>query len=291
MLSILIPTYNYSVFPLVEKLYKQCVASTIPFEIIVFDDASQHHFDNQKINDFENARFEVLDKNIGRSAIRNLLAKTAKYDWLLFLDADVLPENDLFIEKYFKAIQENKYQIVIGGYKYEDKKPDDNQIFRWKYGRNREYALAEIRNTNPYHYVFSGNILIQKPIFLESNYRGQENLYGMDVYFSYKIHESKYIIHHIDNFIYHLGLENSQQFFDKSLKAVESRLHLYKEFPEVLEVSPLLQHYLRLKKLGLTSLCKFGFRIFRPLMKKQILSSNPNLFLFDVYRLGYLCSL
>ncbi len=274
-----------------KDIFDQCKKAAIDFEIIVFDDASVNQFDNEKINQLENCSYKVLDHNIGRCAIRNLLAETAKYDWLLFLDADVLPENDLFIAKYIKAIQENKYQIIIGGYKYEDKKPSDNKVFRWKYGGNREYATAEMRNANPYHYIFSGNLLTQKPIFLESNFQGRENFYGMDVYFSYKIFENKYSILHIDNFIFHLGLESNQQFFDKSLKAVESKLHLCTKFPGLLEVSPLLQHYLWLKKFKLTWLCKFGFKIFSPLMKKQILSSNPNLFLFDVYRLGYLCSL
>ena len=291
MLSILIPTYNYNVFPLVENLYNQCVICKIPFEIIVFDDASQHHFDNDKINSLKNCSFKVLGKNIGRSAIRDLLAKTAKYDWLLFLDADVLPENKFFIQKYLNEMQINSYQIIVGGYRYEDQKPNEDQILRWKYGKDREYALAEIRNTKPYHYIFSGNILLQKSIFVEANYSGEENLYGMDIYFSYKIFENKYRILHIDNFIFHLGLENNQQFFNKSLKAVESRMYLYNKYPDVLAVSPLLQHYLKLKKYGSASLFKFWFKTFEPLLKKQLLSANPNLFLFDIYRLGYLCSL
>src|SRR5690554_3801639 len=119
MLSILIPTYNYNVFPLVENLYQQCIASKIVFEIIVFDDASAQHFDNQKINLLENARFEVLEKNIGRSAIRNLLAKTAKYDWLLFLDADVFPMHTNLISNYMnETTSDNK--VVYGGIRYQE---------------------------------------------------------------------------------------------------------------------------------------------------------------------------
>ena len=40
MLSILIPTYNYNVFPLAQSIHKQCSDIDIDFEIIVLDDAS-----------------------------------------------------------------------------------------------------------------------------------------------------------------------------------------------------------------------------------------------------------
>ena len=40
MLSILIPIYNYNVYPLVEELHKQCIECKIDFEIICIDDAS-----------------------------------------------------------------------------------------------------------------------------------------------------------------------------------------------------------------------------------------------------------
>ena len=40
MLSILIPVYNYNVVPLVEALQKDIQELNIPYEIIVFNDAS-----------------------------------------------------------------------------------------------------------------------------------------------------------------------------------------------------------------------------------------------------------
>ena len=41
MLSILIPTYNYNVYPLVSELQRQCLESKIEFEILCQDDASK----------------------------------------------------------------------------------------------------------------------------------------------------------------------------------------------------------------------------------------------------------
>lgn len=120
MLSILIPVYNYDVFALVETLYKQTLECHIPFEIICLDDASQEFaIENQRINLFENVSYSILEKNIGRSAIRNLLAEKAVYENLLFLDADTIPVHDNFISNY---ISEIKNKAVFGGLLYEKKK-------------------------------------------------------------------------------------------------------------------------------------------------------------------------
>lgn len=114
MLSILIPVFNYEAFSLVEKLHNQAVELNIMFEIICLDDASNLFTnENQQINQFQNCSFVILEKNIGRSAIRNLLAEKAVYENLLFLDADTFPVNENFISKYISQIDDSE-KIVYG---------------------------------------------------------------------------------------------------------------------------------------------------------------------------------
>ena len=114
MLSVLIPVYNYNIFTLVETIYKQTLECNIPFEIICLDDASQEFtIENQRINQFQNCFFTILEKNIGRSAIRNLLAKKAVYENQLFLDADVISVHDNFISNYISEIKNNK-KVIFG---------------------------------------------------------------------------------------------------------------------------------------------------------------------------------
>ena len=85
MISILIPLYNYNVFPLVEVLFNQAEQLSTPYEIIIFDDASTITFEeNRKITKFKNTSYEVSKKNIGRTAARDYLGNKAAYDWLLF---------------------------------------------------------------------------------------------------------------------------------------------------------------------------------------------------------------
>lgn len=290
MLSILIPTYNYNAVPLVLELKKQGLECNIEFEIIVFDDGSKLFLEeNQKINSFEKCCFEVLEKNIGRSAIRNLLAKKAEFEWLLFLDADTIPVHSNFINNYIESINA-EYQVVLGGYRYENHKPKDEFTLRYKYGKEREEKTDSERNLNPYQFIFSGNILIQKNIFLGTNYAYDNSFYGMDVYFAYQLFKKNIVVLHIENPIYHLGLETNTIFFEKSLKAVESRKQFLMDCEQIEKISPLIKQYKKIKKYRLLPIVILCYWVSQPLLKKLILNRNPNLLCFDLYRLGYLCT-
>ena len=85
MLSILIPTYNYNITPLVGELHKQAISLNIIFEILVMEDGSTLFVEeNQEIGKLEHCKHILLTENIGRSAIRNKLADSAKHQFLLF---------------------------------------------------------------------------------------------------------------------------------------------------------------------------------------------------------------
>ena len=62
--------------------------------------------ENKKINALDHCSFLENEKNIGRTATRNILAKKAKYDWLLFLDADVIPLNENYIASIYKGARQ-----------------------------------------------------------------------------------------------------------------------------------------------------------------------------------------
>lgn len=291
MLSILIPTYNYDVLPLVKKLFEQCTQEGMEYEIIVLDDASSLHFDNEKINLLENCLFKILDKNMGRSAIRNLLAKKAKYDWLLFLDADAFPVENKFIYNYRKHINHFD-KVLCGGMKYSSEKPNNNKKLRWTYGRKREALTALKRQQNEHLSFFSINFLLHKSIFEQVRFNEKLHFYGYeDVLFSYELQQQKIPIKHIDNPVYHMGVEENEVFLKKTELAIESLHFLIKEQKFSADYVKIARYLNIIQKTYTKKIFSVVFNLFKPIIKKQILSSNPNLFLFDVYRLGYICSL
>lgn len=287
MLSILIPTYNYNVTPLVQELYRQAMQTAIVFEIIVLDDCStEAYITNSRV---ENVLYLQNDINLGRTLTRKKLAETSKYNTLLFLDADVIPVSDSFISNYIPYL--NTETVVLGGIAYVDQIPENNKELRYKYGRLREEKTAEERRKNPYGSVLSGNLFLSKSIFLENNYSESDNLYGLDIYFSYRLYQNNANIVHLDNAVYHIGLENNDVFFRKTLSAVASRKQLLTDAKGIENINGLLKHYNRLKKLRLTGIVRFFFTVTEPLLKKMILKKDPNLFYLDIYRLGYICNL
>lgn len=293
MLSILIPTYNYSVLALVKDIFDQCKIAAIDFEIIVFDDASVNQFDNEKINLLENCSFKVLDHNIGRCAIRNLLAETAKYDWLLFLDADVLPEGEVLVKTYLEEIYKNTVpRVIYGGIRYQESSPEKHQLLRWVYGNKREAIPASERKKEIYLSFLTLNFLIHKSIFDTVRFNESiPNLRNDDLLFSYDLQESKIIINHIENWVYHLGIETSEVFLEKTKEASVSFLFLWNNNLLPYDYTPYGKLYKLLDTMKLKQLGSLFFRIFKSLMLKNLKGRKPSIFVYDLYRLGYICSL
>jgi hypothetical protein len=292
MLSILIPVFNYDVVSLVRKLHEQAMELNITFEIICLDDASNLFTnENQQINQFKNGSFVILEKNIGRSAIRNLLAEKAAYQNLLFLDADTLPVHENFLLNYISKI-DNREKIIYGGILYDKSKPSKDKLLRWIYGAKREALSVSDRDKNKHLSFLTLNFLIKKSIFSKVNFNESiPNLRHEDTLFSYDLMQNEIDIVHIENPVYHLGIENSSTFLIKSEEAVLGLKNLVDSNLISKDYVKLSHYFQILKKFRLQFLVSFAFKILEPLFKRQLLGKNPSLFLFDLYRLGYYCSM
>ena len=292
MLSVLIPTYNYNVFPLVLELNEQCKKCGIKYEIIALDDAGTLFFDkNQAINNLENCTFSTNNHNIGRSKMRNLLAQKGKYDWLLFLDADTIPLKNNFIATYIEYVT-SKLQIVYGGITYSTELPNKNSTLRWFYGKKREAIEAEKRNSNPYISFLTLNFLIPKAFFDVVSFNEDiPNLRHEDTLFSYELAMKNIPILHINNPIIHLGLDTNQNFLEKTRESVVALKNLVDERLIDVNYVRLSQMFSKIQKSNATFLFAFLFEKFKFKIEKQLCSPNPSMRLFDLYRLGYYCML
>src|SRR5690349_17906921 len=103
--SLCIPVFNFSIEPLIAKLSKEISEYSIKAEIVVIDDASGPLFrtTNKALSEKYFVNYVQLEKNIGRSSIRNLFLLYVKSPLLLFLDCDVMPPDDRFISNYLSA--------------------------------------------------------------------------------------------------------------------------------------------------------------------------------------------
>ena len=292
MLSILIPTYNYNVFPLVLELQIQCNESGIEYEIIVLDDGSKTIFkENEQINALENCQYFINEVNRGRASNINKLAELSKFDYILILEADAFPSQKNYIQLYVDAIK-HKPQAVFGGIIYSENRPQQNALLRWFYGKSRESKTLKQRIQNPNDIVFSWNLLLKKNIFLKNPFDSSIKTYGFeDLVFLKKMKQNKVVIEQIENTLVHQNEEESSFFIEKSKAAILNLIQLYQK--NILEPvdSSLLNTFETVKKLNLTNVVTKIFKYFENSLLKNLLSEKPSLFLFDLYRLGYFCTL
>ncbi|TYA86790.1 glycosyltransferase family 2 protein [Seonamhaeicola marinus] len=290
MLSILIPIYNYDVTTLVKELHRQSNEVNIEYEIICLDDGSNSPTNNvnEEINKLKNCTFKANTQNIGRSSIRNLLAEKAIYNHLLFIDADTIPKSKNYISNYITQIGKG-YDVILGGFFYDKIRPDNNAILRWKYGKSREEIDETIRNKEPYKVIISGNMFITKEVFLKTNSNMLFNNYGLDNYFGALLKQTKIKILHLNNEVYHLGLEKSSIFLNKTEQAVKTLMKLSNEEKFSQHSNDLLKWYTFFKKSKLVYLMYVIHLTISPLIKKNLLGKKPSIFLLQVYKLTIMC--
>jgi hypothetical protein len=283
MLSVLIPVYNYNALPLVNELAKQCDFNGITFEILSQDDASnsQENIINQEINLLPNCFFFINEANLGRGKNINSLAQKAKYNWLLILDCDTFPTDSNFIQKYIDVISDPTKNILFGGIIYEDKKPQKEKLLRWIYGQKRETSA-----------ILTSNLWIKRDVFLHYPFDDSITKYGYeDLCFFSVLKQNNFEVSLIKNPTFHLNLEASEVFLNKTKTALENLILLYNSNKISGKDSKIIKTFELLKKLKLNKFSAFLFKRNQTKIEKNLLSENPSLFWFDLYKLGYFSSL
>tara|TARA_B100001778_G_scaffold127102_1_gene104590 strand:- start:2145 stop:3020 length:876 start_codon:yes stop_codon:yes gene_type:complete len=290
MISILIPCYDFNAYPLVNILEKQALMLNINYEIICIDDGSfsSKNEINQKINLLTNAKFIESKKNLGRIKNRILLAEKSQYDWLLYIDVDTIPKNEDFLANYITFFK--KEIIIFGGCSY-NKPQNKNSNLRYKFGKFREEIIPSIRNKNPYKYISSSNFMCRKNILLNTLKKIESISYGNDYIFASLLKQDKVNIIHIDNKVIIEDIDDNQKFLRKTEQALENLLKCYKKGLLNIHSISILSAYEFLDKFLLKKIFVKSTNLCKKIIDNNLLKQNPNLFLFDLYRLRYLCQL
>ncbi|MBO7120317.1 MAG: glycosyltransferase [Bacteroidaceae bacterium] len=285
-LSILIPTYNYDPSRLVCDLQAQLPEDA---EIIVGDDSPPH--------------------NLGRAARRNALAREAKGEWLLFIDADAEVRSKTFIQDYMKAIRKPSSKgedvsspftpafegmgeaplVVCGGTGNLPECPRPAARLCYDYVVQAEKRLTlEHRRAHPYAQFTTFNFLIRRDIFLSIGFDETLKDYGHeDTLFGLELKQRGIPILHIENKLTHLGIEDADVYLRKQETALCTLAGMSIEQKQNVRVSALAE---RLKRWHLLGLIRFVFSISKPLLTANLLGKHPSQLVFAFYKLGYYTS-
>lgn len=287
-LSILIPVYNYDCTLLVEELVRQ--TANFDCEIIVAEDGSSDPLTlkaNSAIAEKERCRYLKRDGNVGRAAIRNLLAHESTKPWLLFLDCDVELKDCNFIANYLSA--DESHLVVDGGVSVKQDNGLMNNL-RYRYETNElPRHSVEQRSMNPYRSFRTTNFMVSRQVMIQHPFDERFKRYGYeDVLFGKQLRNAGISILHIDNAVNIDDLEPNDVFVRKTEESLET-LRCFSDD---------LRGYSRMITFaeGIHSGCvvraiKLWHKLMGGLERRILCGKNPNLTIFKLYKLGYYLTL
>jgi glycosyltransferase involved in cell wall biosynthesis len=290
-LSILIPVFNREVAPLVHSLLTQLPEWPGPAEIRLLDDGSTEEIrvKNQPLAALPHVVYQELPHNVGRAAIRNLLAASAKYEWLLLLDNDSLLPDQQFIARYAQAQATDASALFIGGTTYEATPPADPALrLRWHYGRAREMRLAARRQRDPGGQLTINNALLQRALL--QKYPLDERLSGYgheDTKFGLELSRANVPVRHLDNPVLHDGLEPAAIFLAKSQQAVRNLAQVLRT-DGLGATTRLVQAAERLRQARLVGPVRVALGAAEPALRRNLLGHSPSLRALDALKLLWL---
>jgi len=192
-----------------------------------------------------------------------------------------MPVNPDFLHRY---LTQPVTGVTIGGIVYEQNKPPGLEL-RWQYGRSREEAPAEVRQKTPYQRVFSSNLFVSQAVFLKHFPQRELSGYGHeDTLFAWRLKQHRIPVFHLENPVWHLGLDSAEVFLQKTQQAIHNLVLLHRRYG-LGEDTKLFKAYDSLKKWKLVTLLQQNSHWLLPSLKRNLVSSNPSLRLFDLYRL------
>lgn len=285
-LSILIPTYNDLCVKLVGDLRQQAEQTGIGYEILVGDDGSTDHevvSENRQIDQWAHCRYLVQPQNTGRAAIRNRLAREARYDWLLFVDSDMTVVRPDYIGQY---VAQDNADVVDGGVTIGGDAEVLKQNLRYLYEKASEHEhTAEMRQKKPYQDFHTANFLIRRDLMLSHPFDERFRYYGYeDVLFGKQLRADHIAIKHIDNPMGFCTFESNPDFVSKTEEGLRT---LYQFQSELRGYSRLITLVEGIHIPLILSLIRLSHRLFGGLIRHNLCGRHPSLKLFRLYKLGY----
>ncbi len=254
-LSICVPAYRHDVSELIAAL-AACEDAGLA-EVIVHDDGTgdhamlarmQHEASRHRIA----VRLIAADANRGRAAARNRAIAHARADWVLLLDADMLPDETDFLTRYLDAMDATAAPaVIVGGYSLRHTGKDARKaLHRWQ-AEASECLPADRRQQSPGRYVFSSNVVAHRTVVDMIPFDEAFSGWGWEDT-DWGIRASRYFpVRHIDNTATHLGLDADAVLMSKYARSGENFARLVKAHPDEARNMPLFRMAHRLRGLPL----------------------------------------
>ncbi|MBO7139145.1 MAG: glycosyltransferase family 2 protein [Prevotella sp.] len=283
-LSILIPVYNGDCRRQVDALSRQAEAiGGLHYEIIVADDGSTDRSFVERCREVErwpHCRFIDRGVNSGRAAIRNFLAREARYEWLLFMDAEMTVGSERYLLDY---LDNDFTDVAYGGY-YVGEGERGNLRFIYEKDCEPQHR-AEERRKRPFMHFHTSNFVVRRDIMLAHPFDERFRQYGYeDVLWGKQLRQDGITVVHPDNPVGFCTFERNERFVDKTEEALRT-LSLF--YSDLRGYSKMITFVESIHLAPVRWVIRLWHRLFGALERRNLCGSHPSLRVFKLYKLGY----
>jgi glycosyltransferase involved in cell wall biosynthesis len=238
-LSILVPTYDRDVVPLCQELLAdiRTLPDPLSVELLVLIDGNPELEGQEAIVGLAasaglDATLAPAPHNLGRGEARNTLARLARGETLLFLDADSLPDAPGFVSRAL-AEAGHPADVICGGRTGRrcPPAPPDSRLFE-THSRKREWLPAEARNQDPAANFLSANFMVSREVFLANPFDDAFKGWGWeDTEWALRIARVAHI-RHVENSVSHMEHHRDADWLSRLERSATNYRRLYALHPD-----------------------------------------------------------
>jgi glycosyltransferase involved in cell wall biosynthesis len=231
-LSVLTPFYRYDPSPMLKRFG----AAPADVEFILLDDGSASA---SLVADVVTAakatgapsRIIVSGENLGRARGRNRLIAEAQSDYVLFLDADMLPDTQGFLSIWLGIIKTQAPRVAFGGLSLAHAaRTEETALHHALFGRS-DCHKASHRARRAAQATASSNLLVERAFLLAHPFDDNFTGWGFeDVDWALDVARHEEIMH-VDNPATHAGLDDVDTLMRKSAEAGPNFARLARKHP------------------------------------------------------------
>ncbi|HVY86161.1 MAG TPA: glycosyltransferase family A protein [Caulobacterales bacterium] len=232
-LSVLTPFHKHDPSPLLERLSTMVGDEA---EIILLDDGSgSADLLNHAIAAADRlpfpARIIVWENNRGRSAARNRLIEEARGVYMLFLDADMIPDAPDFLARWLDLIDREAPAVAFGGLslKQAPREPE-TALHHFLFGRS-DCRDADARARDAAQFTAASNLLVRRDVLTQVPFDNSFSGWGWEDV-DWALRAATFgPIRHIDNPATHAGLDSVETLLRKCREAGPNYARMLRKHP------------------------------------------------------------
>ncbi|MFK0299635.1 glycosyltransferase family 2 protein [Brevundimonas sp. NPDC090276] len=268
-LSVLIPFLRDDPSPLLTLLEREAGALNGQVEVILLDDGTAdtaltarlgEQIDTQSLP----VRLITLSANEGRSIGRNRLASAARGASLLFLDSDMRPDHDRFLQTWAALARDQAPAVAFGGFSLLQAPDEARFAVHRRMAARSDCLPRDQRALQPEKHVFTSNLLVRRDVFDSEAFDPGFSGWGWeDVEWAMRV-SRRFEVVHLDNPATHMGLDTVETLAAKYEQSAPNFARVVARHPDFVAAYPSYRVAKKLKRVP-------GLKAVRPLFKRAAL--------------------